>query len=149
MVRGHVAHIRVAHLHDYLASSDTMIVICTFIIISLIYTASAQGDLQALKSNDSSLPSVASSCLSKTLKRLPSISFNVRIDSSLIITIDKDLTLAPRPGWRSCITTVFISLPIRQHSANPWTVRKFVDLLKIFFGNVEWLSGHIGDVFPN
>ena len=57
---------------------------------------------------------------------------NVHSDCSSLITVDKNLTLAPRPRWRSLITTVLIFLPIRQHVADPRTIRQLVNLLKVF-----------------
>ena len=79
----------------------------------------------------------------------PSMSFNVETFSFSLNTIDENLTLAPRPRRRSRITAILIPLPIRQHVSNPWTIREFVDLLEIFLGEVEWLSGHVGNVFPD
>ena len=50
---------------------------------------------------------------------------------SFLITIDKNLTLAPRPRGRSLITAILILLPICQHVSDPRTVRQFVNFLEI------------------
>ena len=67
----------------------------------------------------------------------------------LLITVDNNLALAPRPRWRSLITTILIFLPIRQHIANSRTIRQFVNLLKVLLGDLKRLSRHIGNVFPH
>ena len=66
-----------------------------------------------------------------------------------LIAIDKDLTLAPRSRWRSFITAILISLPVRQHGADPRTICQFVNLLKVLLADLKRLSRYIGNVFPH
>ena len=65
-----------------------------------------------------------------------------------LIAIDKNLTLAPRPRRRSFIAAILISLPIRQHGADPRTVRQLVNLLKVLLADLKRLSRNIGNVLP-
>ena len=68
---------------------------------------------------------------------------------NILITIDKNLTLAPRPRGGSLITAILISFPVRQYIANSRTIRQFVYLLEVLFADVEWLCRDVGDVLPD
>ena len=91
------------------------------------------------KSNDpfSSIVSPASCFSEATLRRLSHTprSFFFLSQSCILhgflITIDKNLTLAPRPRGRSLITAILILLPIRQHVSDSRTIRQFVDFLEV------------------
>ena len=65
------------------------------------------------------------------------------------IAINEDLTLAPRPRRRSISTAILIPLPIRQHVADPRTIRQPVNLLKVLLANLKRLSRHVGNVLPD
>ena len=72
-----------------------------------------------------------------------------RSDGTPSIAINEDLTLTPRPRRRGIITAILIPLPIRQHVADPWTIRQPIHLLKVLLTNLKRLSRHVRNVLPN
>ena len=64
----------------------------------------------------------------------------------------QDLLLAQRSAassWSLNVLIRLILIPVGKNVANPRRVGESVHILKVFLCELEWLRGHVGNIFAN